>query len=126
MIEQQPPEMFSVALTEGNKVTVGFRRIPLTAADWDILLKFLELLKPSLQTEVKPAEQSLEELPVGTARAERVLRGHFPTETELAAASQRVGAKENFRLTLQAMEKQRLQERHSKLYSTESDDDSQP
>lgn len=120
---EQQPEMFSVALAGGNKCTIGLRTMPITPADYDKILEFLSILKDNLVSEV--AERiPQEDIPAPTANANRVLRGYIPTETDLANASSRVMARENFIWTRQAMEDARMSKLSTKS-SNESEDDSQ-
>lgn len=128
-MDQSPPEMYSVALSGGNKFTAGFRRIPVTAADWQRVKEFLELLKDSVVGEDQVSASlrigDQPEIPLTpTSNAARVLRGHVPTETELARASEKIALRQNAQWITATMEETRLQTIREKRASTNSSDES--
>ena len=125
--ESSPPEMYSIALSNGNKATVGIRLVPITPQDFQILKDFLNLLEKSLVSNGPTDVGSSSEPPVPIGSAGRVIRGHgphFPTEVDLATASERIALRDNIRWTTNAMEQARQQDQHVRKASEKSSNES--
>lgn len=145
MSDITPPEMFSIALSNGNKATLGLRHVPISQSDWVKINQFLELMKDTLVRPDMPMPDSVfqpsplehwgeappkeNELPTPHANAGRVLHGHIPSEAEMATASERIALRENIRWTAQALQDSRLEQLREKRLAMKSskgsEDDSQ-
>lgn len=125
-MEQQVPEMYSVALAGGNKATLGLRKIPVTTADWEKIKAFLELLKDSVVRD--DASDSVMETvpPPAVGNAGRILHGHIPSESEMATAAERIALRDNIKWANQASQDSRLQQLREKRAATKSSSESEP